>query len=165
MKRSKMFPLVLSLMFILGFHGVAFSMGYEDPACQSPPAPTSGPYLYGTFTVALDEVTLGIEGYEHYNVHVVLWHRNNQHLFSFPAPVEQLGVYNLCDYVASFVKTEFAKIPCNLGVGEAFGLTGFPVITNLYIVKRDFCGTEDEMISGLITIRVVPPVPPKPPRR
>lgn len=156
MKRSKMFPLVLVLMFILGFYGVAFSMGYEDPACQYPPDPSRGPYLYGTFTVARDQSSCSqYEECAHYNVHIVLRHKLNEvRLFSFPTA---LGTGNLCGYEASVLKTEFARFPCNLGVGEAFGLGGFPVISDLYIVKRDFCGTPDEMIHGLITIRVVPP--------
>jgi len=167
MKRSKTFSLLLSFLLILGLCGIALSMGFEDPTCE-PQDPTSGPYIHGTFTVALDGLTLGMDydiAYEHYNVHLVLHHGRTKHLFSFFAPVEQVGGYNLCTYDAAYLKTEFARMPCSLGVGEAFGLTGFPAISNLHIVKRDFCGTPDEMIFGLVTIRVVPPVPPpKPPK-
>ncbi|MFZ1991892.1 MAG: hypothetical protein WAW96_19215 [Alphaproteobacteria bacterium] len=168
MKRSKMIPFLLVLVSILGFYGVAFSGGgYEGSGCPATlPEPTSGPILYGTFTVARDRITFGIEGYDHYNVHIVLRHKLNQvHLYSFLAP---LGTKGLCDYEEPEIKEIFAKQPCILIDPSDFDLpiTSVPVIYDLQISKRDFCTSTvgDEMIFGLIAIRVVPPVPPKPPK-
>ena len=161
MKRSSMITLVLALVFILGSYGVAFSGGGEPcpGCCNNPPAPTSGQYLYGTFTVARDKSACGlgdISALKGYDVQIVLRHRLNEvHLFSFHTP---LGTGDLCGYDASQLKTAYVKLPCALEVGEAFGfdpLKYFPVISDLYITNKDFCDTPDEMISGLITIRLV----------
>lgn len=159
MKRSRMIPLVFALMCVFGFYGIALSGGWEDPACQNPPAPTSGHFIRGSFTVDLDEITRGFPDYEHYNVHLVLKRGNKVHLFSFPSSV---GTKGLCDYKVEDpdsnlgLKTIFAKIPCNLRIGEAFDLSGFPVIADLTITNKDFCGTDEAMIAGDIVIRVVP---------
>jgi hypothetical protein len=99
---------------------------------------------------------------------MVLRHRLNQvHLFSF---FTLEGDKSLCDYEASELKELFYKAPCGyetVGVGYPFGfdLADYtPVIFDLYISKRD-CdpARNEEMIFGLITIRLVPRVPPKPP--
>lgn len=170
MKRSKLFASLLAVVFILVFYGVAFSGGGAEPCpgcCPTTlPAATSGPFLYGTFTVAQDKITSGWGvGYDHYNVHIVLHHGLDQHLFSFPVP---LGAEGLCAYEASDIKAEFARIPCSWKFGEPFGFDPakyVPVISALYIAKKDFCDTPpDEMILGFVTIRLVPLVPPKPPK-
>lgn len=159
MKRTKLITPILVLVCILGFYGVAFSgaAGEPCPACcpgDLPPA-TSGPFLYGTFTVAVDKVTLGWgDPFEHYNVHVVLHHMFSQHLFSFPVPLTE----SLCDFEASYIKEAFARIPCLWMFGEPFGFDPakfVPVISDLYISKKDFCGTGDDMILGVVTIRLV----------
>jgi len=163
MKRSRLIPLVFGLVFVFGFYGVTFSGGWEDPACQSPPAPTSGHFIRGSFTVDLDKITSEFSGYAHYNVHLVLKRGNQVHLFSFPSSV---GTKGLCDYkvedtyqgsnLVPGLKTLFAKIPCTLRIGEAFDLSGFPVIADLTITNKDFCVTLEAMIAGDIVIRVVP---------
>ena len=168
MKRFRMFHLALALVCIFGFYGVAFGGGGEGTACENPPDPTRGPFLYGTFTVAHDSSTCSID-YEdlcaHNNVHIVLRHKLNQvHLFSFPTPTG--APKSLCDYVASNpdpdnhgLKEIFASKPCGENFGEPFGFPPanyFPVIHEIFISKKDFCGSLDEMIFGLITIRLVP---------
>lgn len=166
MKRSSMITLVLALVFILGFYGVAFSGGGEPcpGCCDNPPAPTSGQYLYGTFTVARDKSEAStFPDYAGYDVQIVLQYKLNQHLFSFFAP---LGDGHLCavkvsnpDLNRPGLKEMFGGAPCALEVGKAFGFDPtkyFPVISDVYIAKKDFCDTPQEMILGLITIRLVP---------
>jgi hypothetical protein len=173
MKRDSIVSPALVLILVLAFSGIAMAGEPGPGLCVLPDKPTSGPFLYGTFTAARDQSTCS-ETYPsdcgHYNFHLVLTYKHKVHLFSTPAILK-----DLCNYVASNpddpdhpgLKELGAKIPCILEVGEAFGLTGVPVIYNLYITERDFCGTEHEMIHGLITIRVVPvTLPPhKPPHR
>ncbi len=166
MKRCKFVTPILVILSIFGLYGVAFG-GSGEPCpgcCENLPSPTLGPHLYGTFTVARDKSEASIyPEYAGYDVQIVLQHKLNQHLFSF----FWLGIGDLCAFEASTLKTQFAKIPCTLEVGQPFGFDPaefVPVISSLYISKRDFCGTEDEMISGMVTIRLVPLVPPKPPK-
>jgi len=166
MQKSGMIASFLTIVVIFGFYGVAIGGGWEPcPGCcpDTLPAPDHGPYLYGTFTAARDKSESSLYP-EHavYDVHVILRRKLNQvHLFSFPAPAP-LSVppaptdYVLCGYETSDIKVLLAKIPCSWRFSEPFGLPGVPVISELYITKRDFCGTPDEMIHGLITIRVVP---------
>ena len=168
MKRFRMFPLVLALVCIFGFYGVAFGGGGEGGACDDPPDPTRGPFLYGTFTAGHDSSGCSMDVPEvcaHNNVHIVLRHKLNKvHLFSFPTPT---GAKSLCDYEASNpdplnpgLKEIFAGKPCGENFGEPFGFPPanyFPVIYEIQILKKDFCGSmTDEMIFGLITIRLVP---------
>jgi hypothetical protein len=167
MKISRIVPLVATVVCIFGFYGVAFCGGGEGGACDSPPDPTRGPFLYGTFTAARDNSEcVGIlpDLCGHNNVHIVLRHKLNQvHLFSFSTPT---GAKSLCDYEASNpdpsdpgLKEIFASKPCGENFGEPFGFSPanyFPVIHEIFISKKDFCGTTDEMILGLITIRLVP---------
>ena len=167
MRRIRLVSMAFVLACILGFYGLAFAGGGEPcpGCCDNPPAPTCGPYLYGTFTVARDKSACGISGNPAlmgYDVQITLRYKAIRvHLFSFHAP---LGTGDLCGYDAATLEATFAKYPCPLEVGQAFGFDPakyFPVISDLYIVQRDFCGTPstpnpDEMISGVITIRLVP---------
>jgi len=161
MKRDNIIVWLFVLLLVLAFSGIAVA-GEGNPACGVLPSPTSGQFLVGTFTAARDKsycTGLNLTLCGHYNFHVFLAHGRKQHLFSTPVTLEDL---TLCTYVASNpngdngLKELGAKIPCLLGVGEAFGLTGVPVIYDLKIVETDFCGTDDEMMLGFITIRVVP---------
>jgi hypothetical protein len=159
MKKGCITTLVLSFVYIFIFYGVAIGGGFEPCEGCCPdilPDPDHGPYLYGTFTAARDKSEASTyPEYAVYDVHVVLRHKINQvHLFSFPVPAP--ADYILCSYETSYIKGTLAKAPCTWGFSEPFGLPGVPVISHLYITKRDFCGTPDEMIQGLITIRVVP---------
>jgi hypothetical protein len=166
MKKGSITTLVLSFVFVLMFCDSAIGGGWEPcPGCcpDTLPAPNRGPYLYGTFTAARDKSASSVfPEYAVYDVHVILRHKLNQvHLFSFPVPAPLSeppapADYILCGYETSDIKGLLAKIPCIWGFSEPFGLPGVPVISDLYITKIDFCGTPDEMIHGLITIRVVP---------
>ena len=157
MKRMTTISWILALLVTFGFNGVAFSGGGpEDPACPTPlPDPNAGKFLRGEFTVARDKSECGqIEGFQVYNVYFGLKWGNQRHLFSFPTP---LGAGDLCSYTPDDLLAIFARVPCSMEVGAAFGLLGVPVITNLEIVQQDSCGiTMDEMIRGEIVIRVVP---------
>jgi len=156
MKRMTMISWILALSVIFGFYGVAFSGGGpEDPACPTPlPDPDAGKFLRGEFTVAPDKGPCSpYDECLHYNVHYLLKWGNQRHLFSFPT---SMGTGDLCSYSSEELKDIFARVPCGMEVGVAFGLSGVPVITNLEIVKQYSCGTNDEMIRGEIVIRVVP---------
>lgn len=157
MKRIKMFPLVLGVVSIVGFYGIA--LGGSDPTiCFPLPSPDSGPYITGTFTVALNQYD-----YSRYDVHFELAHRFKVHLFSWSYPLSlEGGEPSLCDLTPDMIKDPnglMAQVPCRLDVGGPFGLIGTPVIKNVVILKRDFCQTPGDplqMIMGAITIRVVP---------
>jgi hypothetical protein len=169
--KAKIILLVLALAFVLGFYGIAKSGdGPTDPACSTLPNPTAGPFLLGAFSVAYDKSEYSLTEpalVGHYNVHIALKRFNQTHLFSFPASVPN---QNLCTFTASDFKAEFAKHPCKLGFGQAFGLSGTPVIVDLVILKRDFCDSPPvgfpysgfdnvpvgAMVLGDIIIRVVP---------
>lgn len=162
MKKSRLVLMAFVLACILGFYGLAFAGGGEPcpGCCNNPPLPRSGQFLFGTFTVARDKSACGLSTnptLNGYDVQISLRHKLIQvHLFSFHAP---LGTGDLCGYDAATLEATFAKYPCALEVGEAFGFDPakyFPVISDLYIAQQDFCGTPDEMISGFVTIRLVP---------
>jgi hypothetical protein len=160
MKRKIIISLLLVLVVIFCSHEVAFSKGggFEDPACLNLPQPSSGTFLYGTYTVARDKSSCSIDlptACGHYDVHVVLQKKNKIHLFSF----YDMGTGDLCGLGAAGLKKTFEPYPCIINVEEAFGIAGVPVIVDLNITRKDFCGTPDEMIQGQITIRVVPTAP------
>jgi hypothetical protein len=156
MKRTKMIPLVLVFVSILGFYGIALSGGDPGSCTSPPPSPTSGPFITGTFTAALNQFD-----YDSYDVHLELAHRFKVHLFSWSYDLLGGGP-SLCDLTPEMIKdpTGFlALVPCLIDVGTPFGLNGTPVIKDVFILKRDFCdlpGDPRQMIFGTITIRVVP---------
>jgi len=156
MKKRRMIALVLGLISIFGFCGIA--LGGGDPgACAALPLPNSGPYLTGTFTVALNQ-----SSYCTYDVHIELAHKFKVHLFSWSYDVCLGGGPSLCELTAEMIKDPsgfLASLPCLLDVGGPFGLSGTPVIKDVVILKRDFCQDSSDplqMILGAITIRVVP---------
>jgi len=64
---------------------------------------------------------------------------------------------DICSYTEAGLKNEYKYQPCNMGIGKAFGLKGVPVLTDLSVTARDFCGdTVNGMIAGTLKIRVVP---------
>src|SRR4030066_1865221 len=80
MKRLVVIWLALALVMIAGFYGVSLARtcgggGFEGTGCEPDDLldPTSGPYVYGTFTVALDKSFCSTEYSEcrHYNIHAV----------------------------------------------------------------------------------------------
>lgn len=160
---------VFALVIIAGFYGVAFSAGggFEHlPGCEPEnlPLPTSGPYLYGYFTVARDkhrcsnpELGLCDINCRHYNVQVVLFRElSSIRLFSFEDPPDTIeDDLDLCSR-ATGLKKIYKSYPCDLQVQKSFGIDGVPVITKISIIKKDFCGTKNEMIYGIVQIRVVP---------
>jgi len=141
--------------------------------CPSDLPPPSGPFIFGNFTVALDksQCSVTFPEYANYVMHAQLTKSGKIHLFSYQTP--GLSGRNLCSYTVSEVKELYKRVPCLLDVGQVFGLQGIPVISELVILKKDFCtiGPDnpalDEvlypnvplnaMISGVVVIRVVPP--------
>ena len=195
MKRSNLITPILILVCILGLYGAAFGGGGEGGGsgvgCDSTLLPKSGPFLYGSFTVARFNKPLcpgtSTSLFCGYDVQIMLEYRLTQaHLFSFQTP---LGTGDLCEFDSSQLETIYVNAPCQLMVGEAFEFDPAkyqPVISDINIIKQDFCKADvcnsanpnyladckfdasgtpyspDEMISGLITIRLVPLAPPKP---
>jgi hypothetical protein len=155
MKKIVLFAPLMMLVAVFGFYGTALCAGFGPEGGQDcptvMPVPTAGPYLVGAFSAAYDksEVSDG-----HVNVHVTLSRYLKVHLFSFSAGSSQ----DLCAVQPAALKDAFDRVPCFMGVQEAFGLAGVPVITNIQIYKKDFCdvGYPQAMIEGTITIRVVP---------
>jgi hypothetical protein len=177
--KGKMVYFLLAFVMIVGISGDAFTYGghAEPGSCEvEPSGKITGPYVMGTFTVARDKMTLISENKAHYNVQFLLKHGREVHLFSFTAELlpddstEYIGdcyETHLCDVEESDL-TEwsdsnndgiagFGHQPCQLGVGEAFGMEGTPVIVDLKITERDFCGCENAMIAGTVVIGFVPP--------
>lgn len=157
MKRNVPVSLLLVLTVLFGFHGVALGTAggpgggeqCSDDAVSIPA--TEGPYLLGTFSAAYDK-SESSDG--HVDVHVTLTRFLKVHLFSFAAGYAE----DICELDSQILKESFKRVPCLIGVEQAFGLTGIPVITQIRVLKKDFCseGYPDAMIEGIVTIRVVP---------
>jgi hypothetical protein len=175
--KSKVWLCLLAVIVVAGFTGTvqAGKMGGpECPTCNAPVPATKGPWLHGSFTVALDggmcssfdPWTCG-----HYNIQAVLKRGSTMQLYSFPAPLLSMDgtdengnwTYNLCDVSASDFMVwqdcaDLGAMPCMLGVAKDFGFDGYtPVITHVEIKKKDFCGTGQVMLKGHLRIRLVPP--------
>jgi hypothetical protein len=168
MKKIVLSAPLMVLVMIFGFQGAALCgagpEGGEWCSTEDIPPATAGPYLVGAFSAAYDKGE-GTDG--HVNVHVTLTRYLKVHLFSFAAGF----VPNLCALKPADLKEAFSRVPCIMGVQDAFGLSGWPVITNIQIFKKDFCKFDpnvdppypvDAMIEGTLTLRVVPYVPPPP---
>ena len=166
--KKKMFYLLIPLMLSFIVYGTAFGKGMASepgPGCPAVlPEPTSGPILAGTFTASHDlDVCAGYAECVYYQIHFTLAYRGKMYNFSGNVK-DDSGAYILTDATSQDIKDLAAWVPCSWGqngLQEVFGLTGYPVIYNVYILKRDFPNTAQEMISGTITVRVVPapPVP------
>ena len=149
MKRNMMISLVLSFVMIVGLCTTAFGGGgFEGQGCEvaNLPLPTSGPYLYGIFTVARDQSVCSLYTHtdecRHYNVQAVLFRGTKIHLFSF-VPGTSMGSGDLCNpdlegkTFDQWLKDEFGSYPCTLEVGEAFGFDSVkytPVIKKISII-------------------------------
>lgn len=164
MRKNIFLLFAMAMVIVLGFHSDVLATGGSpdptpDPTCSPDnlPAPTSGSFIMGTYTVGIDQdegSTFGVDGYQ---VHVVLSRLGKTHLYSFPL---ERGETDLCTIAASDIKTYWVGLPCSLGVGADFGLAGTPVLKDVTIIKRDFCPEAGvgklPMIMGTIVIRVVP---------
>jgi hypothetical protein len=181
MKKNFML-LILMFISIFFFYGIAMADGGgpENPGSdcdcfeQQDVQPTSGPFLWGTFTVARDRETFGVppsgdfgspDPYDHFNVHVTLRRFGEVHLFHtfrrVPDGISD-GLYNLCDLTDAELKEAYERLACDLEVEQAFGLTGTPVLVSLK-VKQDECfvptsggDSPEQMIKGTILLRIVP---------
>ena len=169
MNKKKTMILLLALGFFLYFSGMAIGDG-GGPEPKSDcsrlwPATDTSPLIKGFFTAAYDKSQCTVDRpseCRHYDMHFVLEMPQLingketlvRHLFSFP-----MGVCDrdICSYTETELKEKYKYQACNMGIGKAFGLKGVPVITDLSVTVRDFCGdTNDGMIAGTLKIRVVP---------
>jgi hypothetical protein len=153
MKAKMILSLVIGMVLVFGFCGlvVAGGGGPEDPVCTGDlPSADSGYFLRGEFISAgsYDDTVYG----KVIPVAISLKKGNTSRLFSFKATFT-----NVCTVTAAQLAETFKWEPCKLGVAEAFGLVGVPVITSLEITQTDHCDIiADRMIRGEIVIRVVP---------
>lgn len=104
MKRNMTIFSVLAAVVIFGFCTTAFGGGgFEGQGCEvaNLPPPTSGPYLYGIFTVALDKSSCSLytqpDTCGHYNVQAVLFRVTKIHLFSFKTSLEIFAILKLVE--------------------------------------------------------------------
>jgi len=169
MNKTKTIVLLLAFGFIFYFSGMAAGDGggpEPNAACISLPSATdTSPLIKGFFTAAYDKSQCTVDHpskCRHYDMHFVLEMPQLineketlvRHLFSFP-----MGVCDrdICSYTEVELKEKYKFQPCNKEVGKAFGLKGVPVLTDLSVTVRDFCGdTKKGMIAGTLKIRVVP---------
>jgi hypothetical protein len=181
--KSKGMIFVLALAAMFCFYGtvLADGGGPEDPgsdcACFDTMdiKPTSGPFIWGEFTVARDRDAFGVEcnfedGFEncdHFNVHVTLRRFGEVHLFhTFRRVATDIanGTYNICDLSDADLKGAYERLACDLNVEEYFELAGTPVIYYLNVTEKECLvttsggDTAEQMIKGTIILRVVPTV-------
>jgi hypothetical protein len=154
--------ITLLLSFLVGGTALAAKSGGGSPeptgVCTDfPPAPTSGPYVVGTFTAGLDLVGNAMN----YVVHSALAYQWKAFVFSGSIPADYADLNSLCELADDnpALLAAFKDLGCGWGVagiGTPFGLTGYPVITKIKVIKKDHCGTSDAMITGTVTVRIVP---------
>ncbi len=159
MKKSILIQVLFSIVFTVGFYGIAFSGGAEGGSCCPPILPTTvnGPFIQGDFTAARDKTTLNTL-LDHYNFQVVLRKGNMVHALS--GSLQTSPAYpTICDYPIDVIKQNIQWLPCQMCVGELFGMVGTPVIADL-TAFCDFAGDPtNAMLYGQIVIGVV--LPPK----
>ncbi len=150
MKKIRLSIWIISLSIVLCFSGFAYAGGDpQDPLdCSSPPDPTSGPFIWGNFTVS--QVQIGFDSRS--VVHITLRRYGEVHLYNFPGTLK-----DLCNLDEIILLGDVAEWACEFGVGQDFEIDGFPVVKRLRIRQMELCGDpEDEMIRGTVLIRVVP---------
>jgi hypothetical protein len=181
MKKNLIF-LTLMLATLFCFYGIVLADGGgpEDPGSDctcfdtQDPQPTSGPFIWGTFTVARDRETFGVPPnfdnptpYDHFNVHVTLRRFGQVHLFHTFRRVPDgiaAGDYNICDLTNDELEEAYERLACDLEVEQYFNLTGTPVLVNLKVTQRECFvptnggDTPEQMIKGAILLRVVPTI-------
>jgi hypothetical protein len=160
MKKKMMTLSMLGLALVLGMSGIVFGDGaYPVPACQQLPAPDKGPWINGHFIVARDKSG---SGNPHYNVHAILKSaepdgKMKEFMFSFSTTgLGGVKPGNLCANSACDLLSQFKPVPCAQQVEKAFGLTGKPVLAEIFNLATSNCGTDREMMYGELRIRVVP---------
>jgi hypothetical protein len=160
MKKKMTTLSMLGLAIILGVNGIVLGDGaYPVPACQQLPAPDKGPWINGYFIVARDKSG---SGNPHYNVHAILKSTESdgkmkEFMFSFSTTgLGGVKSGNLCANSACELLSQFKPVPCTQQVEKAFGLTGKPVLAEIFNLATSNCGTDREMMYGELRIRVVP---------
>lgn len=170
MKKTRMIPCILALVFILGIYGMAFAGGGgPDPgACDTvwacyggPPPADAGKFLRGEYTVSKEG---GV-----YVVHIRLKWGNQEQMYSFNT--SSIVHDGLCSLTAEQLKERFEVAPCGLIITEPSTNPDFvgllkekdfadyiliPVLTDLTIEKKYNCGLDYAMIRGEVVVRVVP---------
>jgi hypothetical protein len=167
MKKERIMPILLTLLFALIFSGIALGDGggfFPPPAIQLP-KPDSGPFLKGTFTAAYDQLNP-----DRYDIHVILEKEETtfgcakreggvKHLFSFH--VEKTSSSKpICKYTKEELMNKYEYAPHRMKAGEKFNLQGIPVLTEMSLTHWENCGdagdTSEAIVYGTIRIRVVP---------
>lgn len=170
MKKTRMIPCILALVFIFGTCGVAFAGGGgPDPgACDAvwtcyggPPPADAGKFLRGEYTVSKEG---GV-----YVVHIRLKWGNQEQMYSFNT--DSIVEAGLCSLTAEQLKETFEVAPCGLIITEPAESPDFvgllkekdfedyiliPVLTDLTIEKKYNCDLADAMVRGEVVVRVVP---------
>jgi hypothetical protein len=153
-------PIATTILFVCAafavFSGTALAGGGgpQDPAfdCyEPPPEPTAGSVINGSFTVSRIPPSIGVAA--RYVVHIVLKKVGEVHLYQLRLDTQNVA---LCNFTEEMIITNLKLTPCELGIGQDFGIDGYPVIFSLSIENQDLCGTNDAMIEGSLKIRVVP---------
>jgi len=158
--------LTAALVLLAGGIAAADGGGPEPGGCpQALPAPTpASPLLKGFFVAGYDRSACAVAEPDcrHSNIHVVLEmpqlvngeEKIVRHLFS----MHWKETDPVCGFSDDELMQKYKFGPCIKRVGEAFGLPGVPVISNLKVVARDFCEDPDRaMIYGTLMVQVVPP--------
>jgi hypothetical protein len=158
MEKKMTILLVLGLTIIFGLSEIVLGDGnYPMPPCQQLPSPDKGPWLTGYFTVARDQTDK-----PHYNVHAIVkpadsTDKTKEFMFSFSTTgLGGVKPGNLCANTGCDLLSQFNQVPCTLEVQKAFGLTGKPVLVEIFNLATSNCGTDREMMYGEMRIRVVP---------
>lgn len=162
MKKLSIYLSIVILVSLLAT-GAAFAKGTGgsgEPTGTCPaylPPPTSGPYLTGAFSAGVVPGELAPIVVIHYT----LTYGWKTYVFYHWKEIDDVDVANLCNLADdNAALLEFFKnTGCawgSSGVGGAFGLNGTSVLKSIKVLKKDFCGIVDNMISGIVTFRVVP---------
>lgn len=161
MKEKVAILLLIGSTMILGLNEMAFSDGgfLPQPPCDKLPVPDKGPWITGYFIIARDQSGSGTP---HYNIHAVVKSAGSKvkmQEFMFSFSTDKLGGVkpgNLCANSVCDLLNQFRHIPCRLEVEKPFGLTGKPVLAEVFNLTTSNCGTDSEMMYGELRIRVVP---------
>ncbi|OGP63680.1 MAG: hypothetical protein A2V65_08175 [Deltaproteobacteria bacterium RBG_13_49_15] len=180
MKTKWMLGLVVFAVVAFSYSIILADGGNErpDPRCEAPPAPTNNsPLIYGTFTAT----RFRVEGQlpKDYSIQCVLkmsrWMNKKElgkkekeaipqlkgneqeivYLHTFEKEIKEQK--SLCDYSEQDLFEKYWPRPCNVEIQKKFNLEGFPILTEIKILKQSDCENEQlQAIYGSFKIRVVP---------
>lgn len=160
MKSKMLIVLMVTLGMMFVWNGAAFAGdGFQDNTCDlssipDPDVKSSVGVLVGKFTASND-----LASFDHGNIHLKLEgsgdaNENKEHLISTVFAYTN----DLCGVNADDLALALKALPCRIGLAGKFGYTNdeVAVIRNVKIKETDFCGTEDQMISGNVQLLIMP---------